>query len=98
MSSHTPERATQIRRPWRTTLRTVCATALAAVPLVPVLAEYLGLDTIPVVAAALAGTAGVARFLADPRTERFLRIHFPAMAADPERTQSGTGDRNGESE
>ena len=80
----TPEEPTQTRRPWRATLRTVAATAIAALPLLPVLASSLGLDTVPVVASVLAGTAGVARFLADPRTERFLRIYLPSLAADPD--------------
>lgn len=92
MSDQNSDQPTQIRRPWRATLRTVVATALAAIPLLPVLAEYLGLDTFPVVAAALAGTAGITRFLADPRTERFLRVHFPAIAADPNGTRSNDSD------
>lgn len=78
------EQPTQTRRPWRATLRTAAATAVAGLPLLPILARSLGIDTIPIVAAVLAGTAGITRFLADPRTEQFLRTHLPSLAADPD--------------
>lgn len=76
--------ATQVRRPWRTTLRTAFQFIVALAALLPVLVETMGLDAaLPVVGAVLAVAAGVTRIMALPQVEDLLQRFLPWLAASP---------------
>lgn len=74
--------ATQTRRPWSAVLRTSVAALLGLLPILPLIAEALHVETVPIVASTLAVTAAVTRVLAVPAVERWLRRWAPAFAAD----------------
>ena len=57
---------TQTVHPWRATLRTAIATALWALPVVPLVAHELGVEELGWVAAIVAGAAAVTRVIAIP--------------------------------
>lgn len=75
---------TQVRRPWRTTARTIFQAFVALCVLFPVLVETAGLDpeAFPWLAVPLAVAAAVARIMALPQVEAFLRRFLPFLAAD----------------
>lgn len=77
------DHATQTRRPWHATARTMAAALIAAIPLLPIIAETAGIDDIPAVAGVLGISGAVTRVLADKRVEQWLRRHAPFLAADP---------------
>lgn len=74
--------ATQTRRPWQAVLRTSVAAILGLLPILPIIADALDIETVPVVASTLAVTAAVTRVLAVPEVERWMRRWAPALAAD----------------
>lgn len=75
---------TQVRQPWRATLRTVFAVLVAVAAMLPLLVETSGLDeTLPPVAGALAIAGAVTRVLALPQVEDFLERFAPWLAAKP---------------
>lgn len=75
---------TQVRRPWRSTVRTLFQAALGFCSMWAVLVEAAGLDTRwQWVSASLVVTAAVARVMAVPAVEVFLRRFVPWLAADP---------------
>ncbi len=76
---------TQVRRPWRSTARTVFQALVALAVLFPVLVQTAGLeaDSLPWLAGALATAGGVARIMALPGVEEFLRRFLPFLAAAP---------------
>ena len=81
MPEHT---ATQVRRPWRATVRTVFQALLGFASMWAVIVQTLGLDpSWQWVSASLAVTAGVTRVMALPAVEAFLRQFFPWLAAEP---------------
>lgn len=82
MSTPTP---TQVRRPWRATARTIFQALIALCVLFPVLVQTAGLevDAFPWLAIPLAVAAAVARIMAHPQVEVFLRRFVPFLAADP---------------
>lgn len=67
--------ATQTAHPWRATLRTVAAVCLGLLPVLPALADALGVAAVGWVAALLAGAAAVTRVLAVPVVDDWLRDH-----------------------
>lgn len=76
--------ATQVRRPWRSTIRTVFQLAVGLAPMLPLIVSAGGLDeTAPAVAAALAISGGVTRVMALPQVESFLQTFVPWLAASP---------------
>ena len=78
-------RASQVRRPWRATIRTALAALVALAALTPALVNAAGLDeTAPVVAGILAATAAITRVMALPGVEQFLARFAPWLAADPD--------------
>lgn len=82
MSEHT---ATQVRRPWRATVRTALAVVIALAAMLPALVDASGLDqTAPPVVGALAIAAAVTRVMALPAVEAFLARFVPWLAAEPE--------------
>lgn len=79
--------ATQVRRPWRSTVRTVVQFVLGLAPLLPVIVNASGVDTaLPAVGAALALSAGITRVMALPGVETFLQRFVPWLAAAPKAT------------
>lgn len=75
MTNPTPS-TTQTRHPWRATLRTVAAAALAALPLLPVVVEYAGIGAVPWVAGAVGFAGAVTRVLAIPAVNSWLTEYF----------------------
>ena len=80
---------TQVRRPWRSTARSVFQALIGLAVIAPLVAaaveEATGydLDGIPLIAAVLAGAAAVARVMAVPAVEVWLRRFVPWLAAAP---------------
>ena len=76
---------TQVRRPWRATLRTVFQALVALAVMLPVLVEATGLrpDQWPWLAGVLAVAAAVTRVMALPQVEAFLRRFLPFLATAP---------------
>lgn len=85
MSAAHDSSPTQVRRPWRSTVRTTIAAAVGLLPLLPEIARAAGIERWPYIAAALAVTAAISRVLALPGVEAWLRQWIPALAADPYR-------------
>lgn len=84
-----PVPPTQVRRPWRTTVRTVFQLVLALATLLPFLVTgvYGNDDDIPaVVIQLLAVGAAITRVMALPQVEQFLKQFLPFLAAQPEET------------
>lgn len=78
-----PVQATQTRYPWRATLRTIFAAALALASLAPVIAATAHVEAVPAVAQVLGVSAGVTRVLAIPGVDAWLRRYAPFLAATP---------------
>jgi hypothetical protein len=74
---------TQVRHPWRATLRTLVAVLLALLPLLPEILAGLRLDTTQAGAQTLAVAAAVTRLLASPAVDGWLRQRAPWLAASP---------------
>ncbi|HDV6349140.1 TPA: hypothetical protein ACGIZG_001594 [Corynebacterium striatum] len=74
---------TQVRYPTRATVRTAVATAVGFLPILPIIADALGIAAIPWVAAFLAVSASVTRILAHPVIEAWLKQYAPWLAASP---------------
>lgn len=76
---------TQVRRPWRSTLRTVFQALVALAVMAPILVEATGLEaeSIPWLAGVLAVAAGLTRVMALPQVEDFLQRFIPFLAAAP---------------
>lgn len=76
--------ATQVRRPWRATVRTVFQLVVGLAAVLPVLVDAAGLEeTAPLLGAALAVSAAVTRVMAFPQVEEFLERFAPWLAASP---------------
>lgn len=76
--------ATQVRRPWRSTLRTVFQLAVGLAPMLPAIAHASGVDdTAAPVALALGISAAVTRVMALPDVETFLQRFVPWLSAAP---------------
>lgn len=75
---------TQVRRPWRATVRTLFQLAVALAAILPALVDASGLDdTVPLLAGALAIAAAITRVMALPSVEAFLAQFLPFLAAAP---------------
>ena len=78
-------RASQVRRPWRATLRTALPALVARAARPPAHVHAPGLaEPAPVVAGILAATAAITRVMALPGVEQFLARFAPWLAADPD--------------
>lgn len=82
--------ATQVRHPWRTTARTIAqgvGTVLLSIPALYVLAPDIlraaGLEAVPWAVAALGVLGAIARVMAVPGVEQWMRRNFPWLAAKP---------------
>lgn len=75
---------TQVRRPWRATVRTLFAALVALAAMLPLLTAAAGLDeTLPAVGGVLAIAGAITRVMALPQVEVFLRAFVPFLAAAP---------------
>jgi hypothetical protein len=72
---------TQVRHPWRATLRTVVAGGIALLSLLPTIAAVGHVDTVEGVTQLLAVSAGITRVLAIPAVDGWLRRYVPWLAA-----------------
>lgn len=64
--------SSQMRYPWRATLRTSIAAAVGLLPILPVIADAFGWMGIPWVASVVAISAGITRVLATPAANKWL--------------------------
>lgn len=77
---------TQLRRPWRSTVRTTVQALIALATLAPLVASgvYSSSSAYPaVVAQVLAVSGALSRIMALPAVEEFLRRFAPWLAAAP---------------
>lgn len=77
---------TQVRRPWRSTVRSVFQFAVALATLLPFIAQgiYVDVDQAPYVVGQVLLVAGaVTRVMALPQVETFLRTFAPFLSAAP---------------
>lgn len=75
---------TQVRRPWRTTVRSLFQAVVGFAAIVPLLVQAAGIDqTLPLVASGIAVSAAITRIMALPGVEAWLRAHVPFLAANP---------------
>lgn len=75
---------TQSQHPWHAMARTVLAAIIALLPLLPGLADALGITAVPVVATILVIAAAVTRALAWPPFNEWLQRYLPLLAAAPD--------------
>jgi hypothetical protein len=76
---------TQVRRPWRSTARTVFQAFVGLCVLAPVIIAATGLTVaqLPWLGVVLAVAAAVTRIMAIPGVETWLRTYLPFLAAAP---------------
>ncbi|EGT5591766.1 hypothetical protein ACL1HR_08420 [Corynebacterium striatum] len=74
---------TQVKYPIRAVVRTVLAAAVGLLPVLPAIADGLGVSAVPWVAATLAVSGAITKILAHPSTEQFLQHHAPWLSATP---------------
>ncbi len=86
---------TQVKYPWRATVRTVFAAALALLPLLPMIVSTAGIATVPGVAAVLVVAGAVTRVLAVPGVETWLRKYVGFLSAQPKVTTNEGSVYNG---
>jgi hypothetical protein len=82
MTEPTP---TQVRRPWRATIRTAFQAALALATLIPFVVSgvYGDAETPALVTQVVLVAAAVSRVMALPQVEVFLRTFAPFLSAAP---------------
>jgi hypothetical protein len=78
---------TQVRRPWRSTLRTVFQAIIGFAVIAPLIVDAADLDedarVAPYVAIGLGVCAAITRIMALPQVEGFLQKHVPFLSATP---------------
>lgn len=78
---------TQVRRPWKATLRTAFQAAVGAAPLAPAVysaaTHHDPAAATGLAAVGLGVAAGVTRVMALPQVETWLQRWLPWLAADP---------------
>lgn len=76
--------ATQVKRPWRATVRTALQLVLGLAPMVPLIVDASGVDqAAPAVAGAITISLAVTRVMSLPAVEVFLQRFAPWLAAAP---------------
>lgn len=78
-----PPVASHVRHPWRSTARTTIVAGLALIPVLPDVANALGIQDVPWVARSLVVVAGLARVMAIPEVEQWIGRWIPWLAAEP---------------
>lgn len=75
---------TQVRHPWRATVRTVLWATVAFAGMWALVVEAMGLDQdVAWVTTSLVVTGAINRIMALPAVEAFLKEYAPWLAADP---------------
>lgn len=74
---------TQTRHPWRATLRTAAAVAIALAPVLPELVDKLGLPAYGWSGVVVGIAATATRIMAIPTINNLLRTVLPFLATDP---------------
>jgi hypothetical protein len=74
---------TQVKRPWRATLRTVFQGAIALAAVLPLILASAGIAPVGVAGIALAVAGAITRIMAIPAVEDFLQNYLPFLAARP---------------
>lgn len=76
---------TQVKRPWRATVRTMFQTLVALTTLIPVIVyDVYGDAETPALVAQVVAVAGiVSKVMANPAVESFLQSAFPFLSAEP---------------
>lgn len=74
---------TQTRHPWRATIRTGFAAAVALASLLPYVVAQADIGTAPGVTQVLVIAAAVTRVMALPGVNEWLQDFFPLLAAEP---------------
>lgn len=74
---------TQVRRPWRSTARTIFQAAVALAAMWALIVQALGLPDWAWVSASVAVAGGITRVMALPGVETFLRTFLPFLSAAP---------------
>ena len=69
-----PHEPTQVRHPWKATIRMVLVAALALLPALPDLADATNIDEIPLVVSVLTVAAMLQRVIAIPEVDRALSL------------------------
>lgn len=64
--------STQVRFPWRATIRTVLVAALAILPLLPEIAKSADIHTVPAVVSVLTVAAAIQRIITTPVVDHWL--------------------------
>jgi len=72
---------TQVRHPWRATLRTLVAFVVALLSLLPTIAAVGHVDTVAWVVQLLAVAGAVTRILAIPGVNALIQRYVPWLAA-----------------
>lgn len=81
---HTTARATQTEHPWRAVTRTVFQALVALAAMWGLLVEAAGVDdSVGLAAAVTAFMGALARIMALPQVDEFLRRFVPFLAAKP---------------
>lgn len=88
-----PETPTQVRRPWRSTTRTVFQALIGLCVLAPLIISATGLTVaqLPWLGVVLAVAAAVTRIMAIPGVETWLSTYLPFLAAAPPSTEDERG-------
>lgn len=83
-----PPVPTQVKQPWRTTVRSVFQALLSFLIIVPIIVQTAGLDpeVYPWLGGVLAVIAAIVRVMALPQVEDFLRNYVSFLAAQPPET------------
>jgi hypothetical protein len=81
------ETATQVRKPWRATLRTLFAMVVAFAAMWPAIIEAAGLGSEEWITSSILVAGAITRVMALPAVESFLAHFFPWLAADPGTSQ-----------
>ena len=74
---------TQVRRPWRSTARTIFQATIALAAMWALIVQTLGLPDWAWVGTSVAVAGGITRLMALPQVEVFLRHFLPWLAAAP---------------
>ena len=86
----TPVPPTQVRRPWRSTARTVFQAVVGFAAMWGLVVGALEVDgTLPWVTASLAVTGAITRVMALPAVEKWLASFVPFLAAEPKSDDGG---------
>lgn len=75
--------ATQVKRPWRATFRTVFQGAVAVAAILPLVLTTAGIAPVGLAGIAIAVAGALTRVMALPAVEEFLENYLPFLAAKP---------------